>query len=122
MRRGGKVGSPGLPPEKVVSAAALELEGLSRGPCQTQLLCCAGSCPPVLQRVAGMPFPNRMGWGWVVWQVNLVEERETWGKACLLLIGAKEVPARIATVLLLRQSAGRSSFLSPASDKHQFFS
>lgn len=31
------------------------------------------------------------------WQVHLVEEWETWGKACLPLLGAEEVPTRIVT-------------------------
>lgn len=50
--------------EKGVLATAFGQEELSRGPCQRQLRWCGGSYPPVLQRVAGVTFPNRTGWGW----------------------------------------------------------
>lgn len=89
-------------------------EGLSLGHCQTKLLWCAGSCPPVLPRVVCVTFPNRAGWGWGAWQVNLVEGRETCGKACLILL------CRGGAYPHCHPPAGCSSFLSRAPDNTSF--
>lgn len=51
------------PPGSAPGEGGVGQEGLSRGRCQSQLVCGARRCPPVLQRAAGVTFLIGCGGG-----------------------------------------------------------
>lgn len=124
-RRGGAAGklAAGFVPEKAASAPTVRQEGLSRGRCQAQVLRRAGSCRPVLQRVAGVTLPRREGWGWGLGR--LFRGRKGNSRKSLITPapsggGVDRCGSALPPSCWLRLSAGRSSFLSPTADNTSF--